>query len=141
MFNNIILLCSFSTEQVKYFLKFNALLDCCPSVRMNTYHFDVFPRAPFTTFCVFQYPGQTIIPNHSIESIARNILAQATKLWIQGQEQCLDPQLNLETLKNVLIEQDDKDLLPWLEPFTSLSIQNDQSDPYHTWNRVVIRLE
>ena len=104
---------------------------------MNTYRFDVFRNAPFTTCCVFQYVGQTIIPNQSIESIARTILAQVTRLWIQGFEQSSDPELNLETLKTVLTEQDNQELLQWLQPFSSLSIQKDQSD----WDRVIIRLE
>ena len=65
----------------------------------------------------------------------------ATVLWLKGSEQCLDTELNLTTLKTVLNDQNEQDLLDWLEPFTTLSIQNDEVCVHSEVTKVFIRLE
>ena len=107
----------------------------------HSYTFSIFRNTPFMSHCVFQYKNETVIPNPVIEKIARNILTHATQLWLQGHEQCLDTELNLETLKTVLNGQNDQELLEWLEPYRSLLIHNDHVCMASNITTVVIKLE
>ena len=109
----------------------------------HTYQFNIFPHSPymFVSRCIFCYISESVIPNEIVEKIARNILTHATLLWLQGQEQCLNTELNLTTLKTVLADQNDQDLLEWLEPYSGLLIHNDQTCVWAHETTVVIKLE
>ena len=85
--------------------------------------------------------SETVIPNPIIEKLARSILTNATVLWLQGSEQCLDTELNLNTLKTVLIEQNEQELASWLDPFTNLTMHNDLLWPHSDPTDVFIKLE
>ena len=101
----------------------------------HTYTFSVFPGNEFLSWCTFTYKSESVIPNNIIESVARSILTNCTILWLQGAEQCLNPELNMATLKSILTDQNEQQILSWLEPFTTLQIQND--DPENRYMRTI----
>ena len=107
----------------------------------HCYRFNIFPRTPVVSHCTFCYVSETVIPNPIIEKLARSILTNATVLWLQGSEQCLDTELNLNTLKTVLIEQNEQELASWLDPFTNLTMHNDLLWPHSDPTDVFIKLE
>ena len=111
------------------------------SLMRHTYHFNIFPRSEVVSYCIFSYASEQVIPNDAIEKIARSILTHAKLLWLQGQEQCLNTRLNLETLKSVLKDQEDNALLEWLAPFETLLIHNDKDFPSPDNATIVIKLE
>ena len=97
------------------------------NIPQHTYRFDLYPcgRNPIPTECIIKYRAETTISNTLLETIARTILSQATLLWLQGGNMCLDDKMNMDTFKSLFKDIEDSEMLRVLKPFKSLVISND----------------
>ena len=115
---------------------------------MNTpthaYRFQLFPvgTSPIPTECIVIYKLNKKLEENSLEKIARTVIAQATYLWLQGENQCLDSEMNMAAFRCLFTNEEDAHISQILANFNSLTIDND----YRTmgapeFNNVRIRLE
>ena len=101
------------------------------SIRTNapahTYRFKLFQHKnnPIQTECIIIYRAENKISDVLLEVIARTVITQATLLWMQGDNMCLDDGMNMETFKGLFKNQNESEMLKVLEPFNSLIINND----------------
>ena len=93
----------------------------------HTYKFKLFSREQnaIQTECIITYRANEKITDRLLETIARTIITQATLLWMQGGNMCLDEKMNMDTFKSLFENRQDSEMLRILEPFNSLIINND----------------
>ena len=85
-------------------------------------------KSPTYTTCVISYTADIIIPNPILKRIATIIVEQATYIWIQGNDSCINESYNMNALKSHLTEVGESELLQWLEPFENLDMDNRYAD-------------
>ena len=95
----------------------------------HVYHFDLY-KYPIPAHVYFVYKHETVIPNEIIKEITTLILVHASKLWLEGNNQCMDDSMNLTILRSQLLKDDRADIIAWLEPFTDLSLRNGDTLEY-----------
>ena len=97
----------------------------------HVYRFEMMSNQDATPLEVLiSYTSQSILPNDSLERLARMLIAQSVTSWLMGDGDLIDDYVSLNVLKGHLQASNQTAIADWLDNFSDLSMHSLNEQPW-----------
>ena len=93
------------------------------------------------TRMIVLYESDEIATPEILHELRQLVNSNATQLWCEQNNHCLDETLNCQLLQAIALSQEKDALSSWLSEFQTVEIQNDYTGTCGNENHIVIRLQ
>ena len=76
------------------------------------------------TEVIISYTAETIMPDRSLEKIARLLITQSIVGWLTGDAESIDENVSLNVLRDHLFNENLHELAAWVDSFNDVSMHN-----------------